>query len=65
MALVARREWEGRWAPDGVTRRDVNAGNRARLERWAGVGLREWGTAERFRLGSRASLSANESPSGR
>ena len=31
----------------------------------AGVGLREWGTAERFRLGSRASLSANESPSGR
>ena len=31
----------------------------------AGVGLREWGTAERFRLGSRRSLSANESPSGR
>ena len=31
----------------------------------AGVGLREWGTAERFRLGSRASLSANELPSGR
>ena len=50
---------------DGVTRRDVNAGKRARLERWAGVGLREWGTAERFRLGPRASLSANESPSGR
>ena len=31
----------------------------------AGVGLREWGTAERFRLGSRANLSARESPSGR
>ena len=31
----------------------------------AGVGLREWGTAERFRLGSRANLSASESPSGR
>ena len=31
----------------------------------AGVGLREWGTAERFRLGSRRSLSANESPSRR
>ena len=31
----------------------------------AGVGLREWGTAERFRLGSRRNLSANESPSGR
>ena len=24
--------------PDGVTRRDVNAGNRAGFERWAGVG---------------------------
>ena len=24
--------------PDGVTRRDLNAGKRARLERWAGVG---------------------------
>ena len=31
----------------------------------AGVGLREWGTAERFRLGAGRSLSADESPSGR
>ena len=31
----------------------------------AGVGLREWGTAKRFRLGRRAGLSADESPSGR
>ena len=30
----------------------------------AGVGLREWGTAERFRLGAGRSLSADESPSG-
>ena len=31
----------------------------------AGVGLREWGTADRFRLGSRQGLSLAESPSGR
>ena len=31
----------------------------------AGVGLREWGTADRFRLGARQGLSLSESPSGR
>ena len=31
----------------------------------AGVGLREWGTARRFRLGPRAGLALAESPSGR
>ena len=31
----------------------------------AGVGLREFGTADRFRLGSRKKLSPDESPSGR
>ena len=31
----------------------------------AGVGLREWGTAPRFKIGSRNSLSAGDSPSGR
>ena len=31
----------------------------------AGVGLREWGTADRFRLGKRRGLALAESPSGR
>ena len=31
----------------------------------AGVGLREWGTAPRFKIGSRNSLSSGDSPSGR
>ena len=31
----------------------------------AGVALREWGTADRFRLGPRHGLSLAESPSGR
>lgn len=31
----------------------------------AGVGLREWGTAPRFKIGSRGGLSTGDSPSGR
>ena len=38
MALVARQGMGREVGPDGVTRRDVNAGKRAGLERWAGVG---------------------------